>query len=181
MDNTAHVAAGTVLNDKLGMLGLSPLYDYRVHPNLSDRIKKPKIFTLLGKPADAVKIAINNYNGGSLKFTIPPRELSGGVGTNYAVCIIDLNTGEVDDLADYCNEEICVILAFCYVFNHSLSASDFYMRKFFKKFQKNFDKQKSLLYNIKRLNFQGSKTKFAKKGMQITNFGKRIENRHLES
>ncbi|MCL1997347.1 MAG: hypothetical protein FWG65_01115 [Turicibacter sp.] len=93
-------------------------YDYRTHPDFSDRIKKPEIFTLLGKPADAVKIAVNNFNGGSLrkkieveifrtkgrknalhkKFTIPPKELSGIVGTNYAVCIIDLNTAEVEDL-----------------------------------------------------------------------------------
>ena len=93
-------------------------YDYLTHPNFCDRVKKPEIITLLGKPDDAVKIAVNNFNGGHLKkkveiniyrttrkkkdvlyksYTIMP-ELLKGVRTAYPVCIIDLNTAEVEDL-----------------------------------------------------------------------------------
>ena len=92
-------------------------YDYITHNDFSDRVKKPEIITLLGKPDDAVKIAISNFNGGHLRkkvevnifrtkgkkdvlyksYTISP-EILQGVRTTCPVCIIDLHTAEVEDI-----------------------------------------------------------------------------------
>jgi hypothetical protein len=92
-------------------------YDYILHAGIFDRVKKPEVLTILGKPDDAANIAVNNFNGGFLKkkitvnvfrashgrdvlrksYTITPSMLTGTC-TTHAVCIIDLNTQEIEDL-----------------------------------------------------------------------------------